>query len=245
MDDDVARGVRRADVDQVHGDAVQVGPRLPSACGYLDSHGWRQDVPPATDGGAPMRLRATCSVLPVALAVLASLVAGTSRAPAADDVLPPTLTCVDGLFTKIAPRPGELSFRRRRWFCDVDGQANGVCTFGRRCRQCFGCRGLRIRCGVTVPVPVGEREGPVILVCLSSSTPTPCGPTLTCDTPTEVCVAREQGGPGVFYSCEPVPAGCEADRSCRCVGAALCQPPSSTCMDDGSNAITCVCPACV
>ena len=129
-----------------------------------------------------MRLRATCSVLPVALAVLASLVAGTSRAPAADDVLPPTLTCVDGLFTKIAPRPGELSFRRRRWFCDVDGQANGVCTFGRRCRQCFGCRGLRIRCGVTVPVPVGEREGPVILVCLSSSTPTPCGPTLTCDT---------------------------------------------------------------
>src|SRR5438034_6714310 len=130
MDDDVARGVRRADVDQVHGDAVQVGPRLPSACGYLDSHGWRQDVPPATDGGAPMRLRATCSVLPVALAVLASLVAGTSRAPAADDVLPPTLTCVDGLLTKIAPRPGELSFRRRRWFCDVDGQANGVCTFG-------------------------------------------------------------------------------------------------------------------
>ena len=182
----------------------------------------------------------------VAFAVLASLVAGTSRAPATDDVLPPTLTCVDGLFTKIAPRPGEHSLRRRRWRCDVDGQANGMCTFGRRCRQCFGCRGLRIRCGVTVPVPVGEQrqEGPVMLACVSSSTPTPCGPELSCDTVSEMCVAREPVGPAIIHACEPVPAGCESDRSCRCGGASLCQGAFRTCAEAGPNSITCVCPGC-
>jgi len=195
-----------------------------------------------------MTVRWTRWVLPVVFAVLATLVGGTSLAPAADDVRPPTLTCVDGLLTRIIPRPGERGqFRRRRWLCDVDGQVNGVCTFGRRCRVCSECPIPSIRCHVIVPVPVGEQrqEGPVILACLASSTRTPCGPTLSCDTATEVCVAREQGGPGVFYTCEPVPAGCESDRSCRCVGAALCQPPSTTCTDDGPNAITCACPACV
>jgi len=85
----------------------------------------------------------------------------------------------------------------------------------------------------------------VILACTSTITPTPCGPTLGCDTTTEVCVAREQGGPGLFYACEPVPTGCEPDRSCRCTGASLCQPPSGTCTDDGPNEITCLCPLCV
>ena len=131
-----------------------------------------------------MTVRATRWVLPLAFTVLASLVGGTSRAPAADDVRPPTLVCVDGLLTRVVPRPGERLFRRRRWFCDVDGQANGVCTFGRRCRVCSECPIPSIRCHVTVPVPVGQeqQEGGVILACTATSTPTPCGPTLTCDT---------------------------------------------------------------
>ena len=193
-----------------------------------------------------MTVQGTRWVLPLAFTVLATLVGGTSRARAADDVRPPTLVCVDGLLTRVVPRPGERLFRRRRWFCDVDGQANGVCTFGRRCRVCSECPIPSIRCHVTVPVPVGQQqpEGGVILACTSTSTPTPCGPTLTCDRATEVCVAREQGGPGVIHSCEPVPTGCESDRSCRCVGASLCQPPSSTCEDIGPNSITCLCRLC-
>ena len=193
-----------------------------------------------------MTVRGTCSVLAVAFAVIAAVVSGTSRARAADDVIPPRLTCVDGLFTRTVPRPGEHARLRRRWLCDVDGQANGVCTFGRRCRQCFGCSGIRVRCRVTVPVPVDEQqqEGPVILACIASSTSTPCGSTLSCDTASQVCVAREPVGPAVIHACEPVPAGCEADRSCRCAGASLCQGTFSTCVDAGPNSITCVCPRC-
>ena len=204
-----------------------------------------------------MTVRVTRWVLPLAFTVLASLVAGTSRAPAADDVRPPTLACVDGLLARHLGHPGERTPRRHRWLCDVDGQMNGVCAFGRRCHMCVrACpalaspmqiKGIRIS-GATSPSPYrlvsSNRKAAWILACTSTSTPTPCGPTLSCDTATEACVAREHGGPGLFYACEPVPAGCEADRSCRCVGA-LCQPPSTTCTDDGPNAITCACPACV
>ncbi len=161
-----------------------------------------------------------------------------------EDVIPPTLTCVDGLFSRSIPIPGE-HLRLRRWLCDVDGQANGECTFGRRCRRCFGCSGIRIRCRVRVVVPVGEQrpEGPLTLACASSSTATPCGPELSCDSANQICVRREHGGPGVFYACEPVPPGCESDRSCGCVRARLC--PFDTCGDEGPNSISCVCPRCV
>ena len=119
----------------------------------------------------------------------------------AEDVIPPRLTCVDGLFSRSIPIPRE-HLRLRRWLCDVDGQANGECTFGRRCRRCFGCSGIRIRCRVRVVVPVGEQrpEGPLTLACASSSTATPCGPELTCDSASQICVRREHGGPGVFYA---------------------------------------------
>src|SRR5881397_3916303 len=105
-----------------------------------------------------MRVPGTHRVLPVAFTVLAAMVGGTGLASAADDVRPPTLTCVDGVLTRITPRPGERVRFRRRWLCDVDGQANGVCTFGRRCRVCSECPIPSIRCHVTVPVPVGEQE---------------------------------------------------------------------------------------
>ena len=183
--------------------------------------------------------------------MLATLAGGTSLARAADDVRAPTLTCVDGLLTRRLPSPGEhLPPRLRRWLCDVDGEVNGVCTFGRRCRpsrllaQGFVSPG--VRCRVTTPVPVGEQrqEGPVTLACTASSTPTPCGPALSCDTASEVCVAREPVGPAIIYACAPVPAGCESDRSCRCAGASLCQGAFGTCVDAGPNSITCECLLC-
>src|SRR3989442_2800310 len=102
----------------------------------------------------PKTVRATRWVLPLAFTVLATLVGGTSPAAAADDVRPPTLVCVEGLLTRVVPRPGERLFRRRRWFCDVDGQANGVCTFGRRCRVCSEFPISCIQCHVSIPVTV-------------------------------------------------------------------------------------------
>src|SRR5438309_140555 len=188
----------------------------------------------------PMAVRETRWVLPIAFAMLVALVGGTSPVRAANDVIPPRLTCVDGLFTRTVPRPGEHArLRRRRWLCDVDGQGNGVCTFGRRCRPsrllAQGFESGSFRCRVTVPVAIGEQrqQGPVTLVCAANRPPTPCGPTLSCDTASEVCVAREHGGPAVDYACEPVPAGCESDRSCSCAGASLCQGVSGACRDEG------------
>jgi hypothetical protein len=74
---------------------------------------------------------------------------------------------------------------------------------------------------------------------------TPCGPSgLACDRETEVCVARTPVGPAIFYGCEPVPAGCETDRSCACAGAALCTGAFDTCRETGDNRIECECPEC-
>src|SRR5437016_6010956 len=136
-----------------------------------------------------MTVPGTRWLLPVAFTVLATVADDGARLRAADDVIPPTLTCVDGVLARITPRPGVRVRFRRRWFCDVDRQVNGVCTFGRRCRQGL-CPAICLHCGVTVPVPVGEerREGRLTLACTASSTRTPCGPTLNCDTATEVCV---------------------------------------------------------
>jgi hypothetical protein len=74
--------------------------------------------------------------------------------------------------------------------------------------------------------------------------PMPCGPMLTCDRATEVCVAREPLGPAIVYECKPVPVGCESDRSCACTGSSLCVPPFDVCNDVGANAIDCSCPLC-
>lgn len=74
---------------------------------------------------------------------------------------------------------------------------------------------------------------------------TPCGPNgLACDAATEVCVARQPVGPGIAYSCEPVPAGCASDRTCGCVGQTLCQGSFDVCSDSGQNQIICECPVC-
>lgn len=74
---------------------------------------------------------------------------------------------------------------------------------------------------------------------------TACGPELSCDADTEICV-RESSGFAFSFRCEPAPRGCEEDRSCACVGEALCESPVLVCRDDDAeNTIECLCLPCV
>jgi hypothetical protein len=73
---------------------------------------------------------------------------------------------------------------------------------------------------------------------------TPCSPELSCDPVNEICVARTPVGPTVIYACEPVPAGCEDDRSCGCAGTALCTEPFDACTQTAENTLECACPEC-
>jgi hypothetical protein len=97
----------------------------------------------------------------------------------------------------------------------------------------------------------GAFSGPAIVQCVSNTcqttftpNPTPCGGNLTCDPFTDVCVATSPIGPAIQYTCEPIPSGCEQDRSCSCAGATLCNPPFNTCLDTGPNQISCECLLC-
>jgi len=103
-----------------------------------------------------MTVRATRWVLPLAFTVLASLVGGTSRAPAADDVRPPTLVCVDGLLTRVVPDPesahfgadaGSATWTAKRTACVPSGVAV-ACAPNARFRASdatsqFPCRSVR------------------------------------------------------------------------------------------------------
>ena len=76
-------------------------------------------------------------------------------------------------------------------------------------------------------------------------TTTPCGPAgLTCRRDTEVCVARSPIGPAIVWSCQPVPSGCEKDRSCACAGASLCAEPFDLCTEQAENQLGCECAEC-
>ncbi len=72
-----------------------------------------------------------------------------------------------------------------------------------------------------------------------------CGASnLGCDPDSQICVGRTPVGPAIVYSCEPVPAGCEEDRSCACAGGALCQGAFYACTEAGENQLECECPQC-
>ena len=70
---------------------------------------------------------------------------------------------------------------------------------------------------------------------------TSCGPE-SCDRANQICVSCECGGPTSF-SCEPIPAGCQAERTCSCLAATLCAPtatnPYAMCFDLSDNQIDC------
>jgi len=69
--------------------------------------------------------------------------------------------------------------------------------------------------------------------CECPPTKTPCGDA-SCDRKTEVCVGKGPVGPAVLHSCEPVPAGCETDRTCGCLAARLCNA-GDTCGGAGAK----------
>ncbi len=74
---------------------------------------------------------------------------------------------------------------------------------------------------------------------------TPCGPSgLSCDPANEICVSMTPIGPGTTYSCEPIPGGCEQDRSCACASSALCTGAFALCTDIAPNSLQCECPQC-
>jgi hypothetical protein len=73
--------------------------------------------------------------------------------------------------------------------------------------------------------------------------PTPCGPELLCDAETEICVRTTPIGPAVVHRCEPVPAGCEEDRTCGCADA-LCEAPFLYCTEPAVNTLECECLQC-
>ncbi len=94
--------------------------------------------------------------------------------------------------------------------------------------------------------PVASKDGTVLPAAASELPPkTPCGPGQNerfCETATEVCVRSGPFGPHEFWSCVPVPEGCEADRTCACMGETLCSGPTplSRCGDSPHpNTIIC------
>jgi hypothetical protein len=68
--------------------------------------------------------------------------------------------------------------------------------------------------------------------------PQACG-AVTCDVDTEVCVGIGPFGPSVDHACEPIPAGCQSDRTCGCVEAALCPSGTVSCSTVALNEIFC------
>jgi hypothetical protein len=75
---------------------------------------------------------------------------------------------------------------------------------------------------------------------------TDCPPAddLGCESASEICVIETPRVPGPVSSCEPVPEGCDEDRSCSCAGRALCEEPFNSCSEGPGNTITCSCPTC-
>ena len=59
-----------------------------------------------------------------------------------------------------------------------------------------------------------------------------------CDSATQICVERAKGGPSMI-GCEPVPKGCEDDRTCACVGVPLCTVGLMQCTDVADNTVFC------
>jgi hypothetical protein len=74
---------------------------------------------------------------------------------------------------------------------------------------------------------------------------TACGddPIIYCERATEICVQRSAGA-GFTYSCEPLPDGCDAERSCDFCAEA-CGSAEFECADsDGDNTLSCECVVC-
>ena len=80
---------------------------------------------------------------------------------------------------------------------------------------------------------------------IGETTACPPTPDLRCNAATEICVVSTPVGPAETSSCEPLPDGCQADRTCGCAGAELCTGAFDTCSEsEAENTIVCECPQC-
>ena len=99
--------------------------------------------------------------------------------------------------------------------------------------------------GVVIDAASGADSGDDADAAAGATTPCPPTADLECDTATEICVVQTPVGPGMTSSCEPVPDGCEADRTCDCAGDDLCKGAFDTCSEGtAENTIVCECPEC-
>jgi hypothetical protein len=65
-----------------------------------------------------------------------------------------------------------------------------------------------------------------------------------CDTATALCVSIDAQTSSTLH-CVPVPAPCQSDRSCTCLGSAVCLAPTNLCTHfAGTDSVDCTCPSC-
>jgi hypothetical protein len=80
---------------------------------------------------------------------------------------------------------------------------------------------------------------------IGETTACPPTPDLRCNAATEICVVSTPVGPAETSACEPLPDGCQAERTCGCAGAELCTGAFDTCSEsEAENTIVCECPEC-
>jgi hypothetical protein len=128
--------------------------------------------------------------------------------------------------------------------------ADAVACVAGRCVAGFACDDARVTCRIAVPncsqgqVPGVTESGE----CYTGS----CVPAAQCTSvagcsacaPGEACVLY-QTQLGNQYHCVSIPASCNKDQSCDCLGPSVCTGSFSSCSNlSGQRAVMCSCPTC-
>jgi hypothetical protein len=113
-----------------------------------------------------------------------------------------------------------------------DGGSSTLCG-GKTCGKGYACCGPP-QCGFCVP----ENSGAYC----PSECASPCNP--SCKSADEICVVKREVNV-VGQACQPLPKGCENDRTCGCVGSGVCVGSYNHCDDNpAESTVTCVCQTC-
>ena len=124
-------------------------------------------------------------------------------------------------------------------------ELEATCEAG-QCVAGFACDHSEVLCEAPQPqCPPGETSS-VNGVCWGPCVPIDECATVTdcadCDPGTHVCVEDvTQLGPR--YHCVPLPPQCNGDKTCACMGSAVCVGAFNQCVD-GPDGISCNCPTC-
>ncbi|MFN0246435.1 MAG: hypothetical protein ACKV2T_05980 [Kofleriaceae bacterium] len=113
-----------------------------------------------------------------------------------------------------------------------EGAACGPVTCGAGTVCCDHCTGSCVpeESGAACPDDIDPNR---------TCNPQVCGSSSSCNVDTEVCVGNGPIGPSVQHACQPVPSGCENDRTCDCLAASLCPPNTAACSNVATNEIFC------